>query len=96
MLNNGTSREAVLAGFVKSQEFDNLCTTAGIARGLILDDGTPVNAGIYQFVKRQYTCCLQRDGEREGMDYWATKIATREITTGNVAKQFFFSDEFVN
>ena len=96
MLNNGTSREAVLAGFVKSQEFDNLCTTAGIERGLILDDGTPVNAGIYQFVKRQYTCCLQRDGEREGMDYWATKIATREITAGNVAKQFFFSDEFVN
>ena len=93
-LKSGASREAVLAGFVVSEEFGKLCSKAGIERGLILEDGTPVNAGIYQFVKRQYTCCLQRDGERDGMDYWATKIAKREVSAVDAAKEFFFSAEF--
>ena len=93
-LNSGASREMVLAGFVVSEEFGNLCSEAEIERGLILEDGKPVNAGIYQFVKRQYTCCLQRDGERAGMDYWATKIAKREVSAVDTAKEFFFSAEF--
>ena len=93
-LNSGASKEMVLAGFVVSEEFGDLCSKAGIERGLILEDGTPVNAGIYQFVKRQYTCCLQRDGERAGMDYWATKIAKREVSAVDAAKEFFFSAEF--
>ena len=93
-INGGASRKAVLAGFVVSEEFGNLCSEAEIERGLILEDGTPVNAGIYQFVKRQYTCCLQRDGERAGMDYWATKIAKREVSAVDTAKEFFFSAEF--
>ena len=93
-MNSGATEEMVLAGFVKSKEFDDLCTNAGIERGLILEDGTPVNAGIYQFVKRQYTCCLQRDGERDGMDYWAKRIATKEVTAIDTAKEFFFSAEF--
>ena len=93
-IKSGASRETVLAGFVKSEEFGKLCSDAGIERGLILEDGKPVNAGIYQFVKRQYTCCLQRDGERDGMDYWATKIAKREVSAVDAAKEFFFSAEF--
>ena len=93
-IKSGASRETVLAGFVKSEEFGKLCSDAGIERGLILEDGTPVNAGIYQFVKRQYTCCLQREGDRDGIDYWATKIAKHEVSAVDTAKEFFFSTEF--
>ena len=93
-IKGGVSREKVLAGFVKSEEFSKLCADAGIERGLIMEDGKPVNAGIYQFVKRQYTCCLQRDGERDGMDYWASKIAKHEVSAVDMAKEFFFSTEF--
>lgn len=96
LLNSGKSREAVFAGYVNSQEFENLCTEAGIEKGLVMEDGTVVNAGIYQFVKRQYTCCLSRDGERGGMDYWATQIATHQISADDVARKFFYSDEFLN
>ena len=77
-------------------EFEKLCSEAGIEKGLVMDDGRVVNAGIYQFVKRQYTCCLSRDGERAGMDYWATQIATRTVSADDVARKFFYSEEFVN
>ena len=93
-IKTGMSREMVLAGFVKSDEFDTLCTKAGIERGLILEDGKPVNSGIYLFVKRQYTCCLQREGEKDGIEYWAKKIAKHEVSAVDTAKEFFFSKEF--
>lgn len=96
LLNQGSAREIVFAGFVNSKEFEKLCLDAGIEKGLVMDDGKVVNAGIYQFVKRQYTCCLSRDGERAGMDYWATQIATHQISADDVARKFFYSEEFVN
>lgn len=96
LLSQGKTREMVFAGFVNSPEFEKLCSEAGIEKGLVMDDGRVVNAGIYQFVKRQYTCCLSRDGERAGMDYWATQIATRTVSADDVARKFFYSEEFVN
>ena len=51
-LESGTTRESVLSGFVNSEEFFNLCAEYGILRGVMLEDGTAVNAGIGKFAER--------------------------------------------
>ena len=85
----------VLAGFVNSAEFSNLCEDFGILRGYMHPDGTAANAGIAQFVSRLYTEALQRDGEATGINDWTMKIATKQTTAEYVATTGFFnSPEF--
>ncbi len=96
MLNSGVSREAVLAGFVNSVEFDNLCKAYGISRGIMLEDGNAVNPGIKQFVERLYTTVLERNGDPAGVEEWAIRIARREYSPEVVAKSFYMSQEYLN
>lgn len=94
-LNKGIDRGVVLAGFVNSAEFSNLCEDFGILRGYMHPDGTAANAGIAQFVSRLYTEALQRDGEATGINDWTMKIATKQTTAEYVATTGFFnSPEF--
>ena len=96
-LNNGTSRNTVLAGFVNSKEFAAICDRYGIARGTMEEDGSSTyNAGVRDFVLRMYTKCLKRDGETLGVEYWSHCINTKETSPEDVAKNFFTSAEFVN
>ena len=92
----GKTRGYVLSGFVNSTEFDNLCDAYGIARGTMREDGSPVNAGIRQFVERCYTKVLGRSGEKAGVEDWTNRIATGQMSAEDVAKSFFFSDEYTN
>lgn len=96
-LNGGTSRNEVLAGFVNSLEFANLCDKYGIARGTLESDGSSIyNAGVRNFVLRMYTKCLKRDGETVGVEDWSHRINTKEMDPEGVAKSFFSSVEFLN
>lgn len=96
-LNSGVGRNAVLAGFVNSQEFANLCDKYGIARGTLEDNGSSIyNAGVRNYVLRMYTKCLNRDGETLGVEDWAHRINTRTMSAEAVAKSFFSSQEFIN
>lgn len=96
-LNDGTSRNTVLAGFVNSKEFAAICDRYGIARGTMEENGSSIyNAGVRDFVLRMYTKCLKRDGETLGVEYWSHCINTKEISPEDVAKNFFTSAEFVN
>ena len=96
-LNAGTPREKVLAGFVNSKEFGALCDKYGIARGTMEDDGSNIyNAGVRNFVLRNYTQTLGRNGETEGIEYWAHRINTGELTMKEVAINFLHSEEFLN
>ncbi len=94
VLANG-SRESVLAGFVNSNEFFTLCRDYGISRGVLRADGTAVNCGIYQFAERLYSKVLERDGDKDGIEYWTTLLDSRACTPENAAMNFFFSDEYV-
>ena len=50
-LNNGTSRKEVLAGFIESKEFTNLCNTYGIERGTLNKFGWKVENGKSYYYK---------------------------------------------
>ncbi len=91
----GTSREAVLAGFVNSVEFDDLCTYYGISRGVLREDGNALNPGIVLFAKRLYTKVLGREGDKSGVEYWAMQLADGISTPEEAARNFFFGDEYL-
>lgn len=96
ILQSGQSREYVLAGFVNSVEFDNLSDRFGIIRGYMFEDGTPANAGIYEFTERMYTKVLNRAAEKQGLNDWAMSIITGQFQPVQVARLFFESQEFLN
>lgn len=96
-LASGHSREYVLSGFVNSLEFSNLCDRYQIARGTMQEDGSSVyRAGVREFVLRLYTRALNRQGETMGVEDWANRINTGNMTAEEVAKSFFISEEFDN
>jgi hypothetical protein len=96
-LAKGAGRASVLAGFVNSDEFGNLCKRYGIVRGTMREDGSVVNAGIRAFVERMYLKCLGRAGEEDGIVSWTNRIANGEWQAGDVAKVgFFCSEEYRN
>lgn len=95
-LANGNSRDFVLAGFVNSVEFGNLCNRYGIVRGEMQTNETAIGSGVRQFVERCYNKVLGRDGETAGIEDWTSRIARGEQTPESVAKLFFFSEEYAN
>ena len=97
LLANGGTREQVLAGFVNSVEFSNLCDKYGIARGTMSADGSNIyNSGVRDFVLRNYEKALNRRGETTGVEDWSYKINTKQLTPLEVAISFFHSQEFYN
>ena len=96
-LSEGSTRTQVLAGFVNSQEFANLCDKFGIARGTMMDDGSTLyNEGVRNFVLRNYTETLGRAGETSGVEDWSARINRGEMTMRDVAVSFLNSQEFLN
>ena len=99
-LENGMSRTYVLKGFVNSQEFANLCSTYGIAKGSIrTSEPRDVNEGITSFVARCYREVLGRRYDTGGINTWCRKILNASnkkqeaIHTASIG--FFHSPEFI-
>lgn len=91
----GMSRNTVLSKFVNSKEFGLICSNYGIARGTMEKDGTSVfNAGVYNYVLRNYTNVLGREGDVEGIEYWTYLINTKQCSALSVAECFIRSEEF--
>ncbi len=111
-LRNGSSREAVLEGFIGSKEWSQVCDSYGIASGSAVAVSTtpsqpastpapaPVdvtpNDNIYAFASRLYECALNRTPDQGGLDYWAKELANRRVTGTAAAYKFLFSDELIN
>ena len=89
-LNSGASRKHVLAGFVNSQEFTNLCSKFNISRGTLPDDEN-TNAQVKAFVERMYVKALGRSGEEDGINSWTQRIVSGEWAAADVAKAGFFN-----
>ena len=96
VLNNGTSKEEVIEGFINSTEWANLCLFYGIRNG-----GTGVpnieiepNQATIDFATRLYTTCLGRNADQAGLMAWARQLANQRDTGTGAARGFFFSSEF--
>ncbi len=97
-MNSGKSRRTILAGFVNSNEFDELCTQYGIERGTMVVEPTPQptpESGVQGFVERLYTICLERASEPAGLADWTKRIENGENSPQDVAKFFFLSGEYM-
>ena len=46
------------------------------------------------FVNKFYTACLGRDGEQEGLEYWALQLLKGEQTGAQLAESFIYAPEF--
>ena len=97
VIENGCTIKKVLAGFVNSEEFKNLCRDLGIARGIYnSDEIADQNVKIAAFVARLYKICLERAYEQEGLNYWVNALVERTMTGSSVVIGFFGSQEFKN
>ncbi|MBO4637201.1 MAG: DUF4214 domain-containing protein, partial [Clostridiales bacterium] len=96
VLNNGTSKEEVIEGFINSTEWANLCLFYGIRNG---GTGVPSieiepNQATIDFATRLYTTCLGRNADQAGLMAWARQLANQRDTGTGAARGFFFSSEF--
>ncbi len=90
-LNNGILRDMVLYGFLLSPEFTELSEAFSVI-GFSQDDETLYL--LKQFVVRFYQQVLQREAEINGYDFWVEKLKQGSRTAGDIARSFFFGDEF--
>ena len=95
-LNNNKTREYVLAGFLNSQEFKNLCNSYGINPGsLTVDNPVDTTALVSNFITRLYQQCLNRDPDPGGLSGWVNYLVNGTLTGAEVAYNFIFSQEFI-
>ncbi len=94
----GETRESIFAGFVDSEEWVNLCYLAGINSGssTLPTVDKPATQAVIDFATRLYTTCLGREGEQEGIDYWANQLTNGRASGTEAARTFFFCDEFID
>ncbi len=99
-LDNGMSVNAILAGFVGSEEFGNLCKTYGIQPGsYACAEARDQNLGVTSYVARLYTQALGRNFDPNGLNDWCGRIIadpSRDNIIQVAANGFFHSQEFLN
>ena len=111
-LQNGKCRAEVLAGFVNSNEFGEICSNFGIRQGnyqakpRAAVSATKMNVNsaganrgrIAEYVERMYTQALGRASEASGKEYWINEIISgQQYDAATVAKVGFFeSTEYKN
>ncbi len=92
-LQKGTLKEMVLYGFFQSQEF------ADLAQRFSVTGFSQSDYALYQrklFVVRFYQLVLSREAEVAGYNYWVEQLSSGSYSAGDIARSFFFSDEFIN
>ena len=107
-LNEGTTREEILNGFLLSVEFGGICEEYGIDRGTGIEvpqygtvaRGTCAGCGesdnVTQFITRLYSVCFNRLPDEEGLNHNCTLLWDHTLTATQMAHGFIFSQEFVN
>ena len=93
MLNDGYSTTKLVAEFVSSAEFKDLCADYGLSAGAIAMDARDQNSNITRFVARCYDLALERAPDEDGLNEWCEHLLTQDLTPERVAFGFVFSDE---
>ena len=97
VLSQGVSRKYVLAQFVDSVEFTNLCDEYGIIRGsLSLTENRDKNVQVTGFVNRLYAIAMNRPADVGGLNDWTGRLLEKKQTPKQVASGFVFSKEMSN
>lgn len=107
-LNEGTTREEILNGFLLSAEFGGICEEYGIDRGTGISlpqygtvaRGTCAGCGeidnVTQFITRLYGVCFNREPDVDGLNHNCELLWNHTITATQMAHGFIFSQEFQN
>ena len=88
------SRDTVVNNFINTTEWDEFCKSYGVKSGARFPINDPSN--ILDFAKRLYTCCLERDPDESGLNFWNDALVNHKMTGTQVAKEFFWSAEFLS
>ncbi|MBR3057009.1 MAG: DUF4214 domain-containing protein [Clostridiales bacterium] len=88
------SRQDVIAGFIDSKEWCNVCATYGVRSGAPNAKAEFASNNAIGFATRLYTCCLGREPENGGLKYWSLALTNLEKTGCESATFFFTGDEF--
>ena len=95
-INSGAmSRADVVNNFIESTEWCNVCATYGVRSGAQSHKSEIASKNATKFATRLYTCCLGREPEEKGLQYWALALTNLDQTGCSAAEFFFTSDEFV-
>ena len=96
LLESGSTREEVFAGFANSQEFSFLCQDYGVVAGYYLKGvDNSQQGGVNCYAARLYKICLNRLPDPGGQAGWVEKLMAGEVTGTTCAYGFVFSPEFV-
>ncbi len=94
-LNAGCSRRYIVAKFVASQEFTDVCNRYGIVKGTVtLKEARDRNIGVTRFVTRLYATTLGRTPDVDGLNFWTDAILSKRETPYSVAEKIVKSQEF--
>ncbi len=94
LLDSGYNRLYVLAGFVNSEEYSELCDSYGLIPGTIDIEPTDLHPRVSDFVTRFYRLCLGREPDTNGLNTWVDNLTSGKITGADAARGFIFSSEF--
>ncbi len=89
------TRAEVVNDFIESTEWCDVCATYGVKSGAKYHKATKASKNAINFATRLYTCCLKRDAEEGGLQYWSLALTNQEKTGAEAAQFFFESDEFI-
>ncbi len=89
------SRKDVIAGFIDSTEWCNVCASYGVRSGATTAKAEIASPQAIGFADRLYSCCLGRASEAKGLKYWSLALTNLEKTGAEAAEFFFSSDEFI-
>ncbi len=87
---HGKLRDQIFYGFALSDEFTSLCQDD--FEILAHDKNDEREA----FIERFYNLVLGRRADGAGIEYWNNELKTHKKSASDIAKGFFFSEEFLN
>ena len=93
VLDDGYSTTKLVAEFVESDEFQELCDAFGLTAGTIELPARDENSNITRFVMRCYEFALRREADEGGLNEFCEKLLNKTATPEEVAFMFVFSDE---
>ena len=93
-LASGSTRADLVNEFIESTEWCDVCATYGVKSGALYHTATKPSKNAIKFATRLYTCCLGRDPEEDGLQYWSMALTKLEVSGYQAASLFFTLPEF--
>ena len=96
-LDEGVSKDYVLAGFVYSTEFTKLCESYGIERGdLTITESRDKNADLTAYIQYLFNSCFDRKASADELNDWTNNIMNGGMIAEELTLSFFNSDSYIH